>query len=92
MPKLFNLFGYSIFFWANEGDPIEPIHVHVALGAAQPNATKLWITEAGGVVIANNNSHIPMHTLNAIVDVLATHTDDIVSQWKILHGEPRYYC
>lgn len=30
VPSLFRLFGYVIFFWSNEGAPLEPVHVHVA--------------------------------------------------------------
>ena len=70
MPSLFRLFGYVIFFWSNEGAPLEPVHVHVAKGVPNANATKIWMTEAGGCIIANNNSKIPIRTLNAIVDVL----------------------
>ena len=70
MPSLFRLFGYVIFFWSNEGAPLEPVHVHVAKGVPNASATKIWITEAGGCIVANNNSKIPARTLSAIVDVL----------------------
>ena len=64
MPSLFRLFGYVVFFWSNEGNPLEPVHVHVAKGTPNANATKIWITEAGGTLLANNNSQIPQRTLS----------------------------
>lgn len=28
MPQVFKIGSYIIFFWINENDPLEPIHVH----------------------------------------------------------------
>lgn len=47
MPKLFSVGPYSIYFWSNENDPLEPIHVHISEGRATKNATKIWITSTG---------------------------------------------
>ena len=44
MPKFMELFGYNIYFWSNEGEPLEPLHVHVAKSITS-NATKIWITK-----------------------------------------------
>ena len=41
MPQIFKVGGYLVYFWTNENDPIEPIHVHIAEGVPTPNATKL---------------------------------------------------
>lgn len=30
MPQLFKLGSYWVYFWANENNPVEPIHVHVS--------------------------------------------------------------
>ena len=32
MPQVFKIGGYWVYFWANEGEPIEPVHVHIAYG------------------------------------------------------------
>ena len=48
MPQVFKVGSYWVYFWANENDPLEPIHVHVSQGAPSGNATKIWITKAGG--------------------------------------------
>ena len=51
MPQIFKVGSYLIYFWANENKPLEPIHVHVAEGRAGANATKLWITSTGRVIV-----------------------------------------
>ncbi len=40
MPTLFRQNGYRFFFYSNEGNPREPVHVHVMKGGAQ---AKIWI-------------------------------------------------
>ena len=40
MPKIFEWKGYKFFFYSNEGDPLEPCHVHVRKGA---NVAKFWV-------------------------------------------------
>lgn len=46
MPIVIRLKGYKIYFWVNEGQPIEPIHVHISK-IPQANATKLWLLSSG---------------------------------------------
>ena len=53
MPQVFKIGSYWVYFWANESDPQEPVHVHVSQGAPTGNATKIWITKAGGCYLAN---------------------------------------
>ncbi len=31
MPQVFRLGSYWVYFWTNEGKPLEPIHVHISL-------------------------------------------------------------
>jgi hypothetical protein len=26
MPKILDIFGYKVYFWSNENDPLEPVH------------------------------------------------------------------
>lgn len=30
MPQVFRIGSYWVYFWTNENEPLEPIHVHVA--------------------------------------------------------------
>ncbi len=50
MPQVFKVGSYWIYFWTNENDPLEPIHVHIAEGKPSENATKVWITSKGNHV------------------------------------------
>ena len=79
MPQVFKIGSYWVYFWANENDPLEPIHVHVSQGAPSSNATKIWITRAGGCILCNNNSIIPDR-------------EEVIAKWKNFFGEVRYFC
>ena len=59
MPRVFRIGPYTVYFWANEGDPLEPVHVHISEGIPSANATKVWITRAGKCYLCNNNSISP---------------------------------
>ena len=41
MPQVFKIGSYWVYFWSNENDPLEPIHVHVAQGSPTGNATAI---------------------------------------------------
>ena len=70
MPQVFKVGGYSVYFWSNEGDPMEPVHVHIIEGVPSSNATKAWITRTGKCLLCHNNSRIPDRTLRNILDVI----------------------
>ena len=59
MPQVFKIGSYWVYFWANENEPLEPIHVHVAQGAPSANATKIWITRAGKCYLSNSKQRTP---------------------------------
>ena len=44
MPQVFKVGSYWVYFWANENEPLEPIHVHVAQGCRPdgPRFTRVW--------------------------------------------------
>ena len=70
MPQIFRFGEYWIYFWTNESEPLEPVHIHVAKGAPKANATKIWITSTGNCLLCNNNSRIPNHTLRNIMRMI----------------------
>ena len=41
MPQVFKIGSYWVYFWANEGKPNEPVHVHISEGRPVENATKV---------------------------------------------------
>ncbi len=92
MPQLLRIGPYMIYFWSNENMPLEPVHVHIAEGRASADATKLWITSTGKVIICNNNSQIPERVLNKMIRIIEGNSGYIVDKWMEFFGEIKYYC
>lgn len=92
MPQIFKIGSYVVFFWIGEGNPIEPVHVHVSEGTPTANATKIWITKSGKTLLANNNSDIAAVTLRKLLRVIEANTDDICKKWYQYFGEISFYC
>ena len=61
MPNLLEICRYKIYFGSNEN--FEPIYVHISKGKPIASSTKVWLTKAGGCIVANNNSKIPKKDL-----------------------------
>lgn len=92
MPQVFKIGSYWVYFWANEGKPLEPIHVHIAEGRPQQNATKVWITSAGKCIVVDNISNIPQVALRNIVRIIEARSDEVKRKWFEYFGEIRYFC
>ena len=92
MPQVFKVGSYWVYFWANENDPLEPIHVHVSPGAPVPNATKIWITRRGKCLLCHNRSRIPERILRNIMDVIEARNDEVIQKWLEYFKEIDYYC
>ena len=84
MPQIFKIGSYTVYFWMNEGIPLEPVHVHVAKGIPSKNATKIWITKHGKCLLCNNNPKIPKKTLNTIIKISKPKAA-ILSNFGFLH-------
>ena len=92
MPQIFKVGSYLIYFWIGEGEPLEPVHVHVAEGYPSANATKFWITKSGNCLLANNSSRIPERKLRYIKDIIEARHQEIEQKWFAYFQEIRYYC
>ena len=92
MPQVFKIGSYWVYFWTNENQSLEPVHVHISEGKPVQNATKVWVTSSGKTLLANNNSNIPAVTLRNIMRILETRSDEIISKWIKYFGEAKYYC
>lgn len=92
MPNLFSVSGYKIFFWSD--DAKEPVHVHVSKGKPTPNSTKLWLTSAGGIIVAHNKSQIPAKELNELLEFIQAQFFLICAEWKrhFKTDEINFYC
>ncbi|MBN3009854.1 DUF4160 domain-containing protein [Ruthenibacterium lactatiformans] len=92
MPQIFRIGPYLIYFWTNEGVPLEPVHVHISEGIPSSNATKVWITKTGKCLLANNNSKIPTKTLRVVLSILEARSGEIIERWADYFGQPKYFC
>ena len=92
MPQVLRIGPYSVYFWSNEGKPLEPVHVHIAKGTPEPNATKIWITKTLHCFVCNNNSKIPSHVLNNLFAIIESRAFEIVGTWQERFGEISFYC
>lgn len=92
MPQVFKIGSYWVYFWSNENDPLEPVHVHVSQGSPTANATKIWITSAGRCYLCNNNSQIPARTLRNIMMIIEARSAEVVQKWIAFFGSASYYC
>ena len=92
MPRVFKFGKYIIYFWTNENRPLEPVHVHIAEGTQQANATKVWITSTGETLLCNNNSKIPDRALRNMMDMIEAQSNYIIDKWKEIFGEVKFYC
>ena len=75
MPVIFRHRGYRFFFYSNEGDPLEPLHVHVRKGEAE---AKIWLEPTVGVA---ESFGITGAELGDLLRVAAAHKDLIRRCW-----------
>lgn len=92
MPQVFKLGSYWVYFWTNENNPLEPIHVHISEGKPVPNATKIWITKEWRCSLANNNSKIPTVILNKLMRVIEARSTEIIEKWESYFNRITFYC
>lgn len=64
MPTVFREDGFRFFFYSNEGDPREPVHVHVMKGDA---VAKIWLRPFVAVVEAQGMDDKTARRVCAIV-------------------------
>ncbi len=92
MPQILRVGPYSLYFWSNESDPLEPVHIHISEGRASASATKLWITSTGKAMVCNNNSKIPENVLKKLVRIVEANSETIIEEWLNRFGEISYFC
>ena len=58
------------------------------------NSTKIWLTQNGGCILANNNAGIPQNDINYLLEIISAQYFIIVAKWK-QHFKVinvKYYC
>ena len=76
MPKVFILNGYRFHFFSNEGDPLEPCHIHIQKGS---NRSKYWIDP---LINLEYNYGYSAKELNEIHKIIEENVDIIRSKWN----------
>ena len=76
MPVVFRYKGYRFFFYSNEGDPREPLHIHVRRGGA---VAKLWLKPMPEIA---ESYGLAAHELRELLDVAIGHAHEIERYWN----------
>ena len=92
LPNLFTVSGYKVYFWSNENQ--EPDHVHISKGKPTPNSTKVWLTRTGGCILASNGSSISQEELDELMEIISAQFFLICAEWKkfFLTDELKFFC
>lgn len=75
MPTVFRLDGFRFFFYSNEGDPREPVHIHVRKGGGE---AKLWVEPEVSVA---QSAGFDARTLRRLVSMAEARSEEIVEAW-----------
>jgi len=75
MPVVFRLDGFRFFFYSNEGDPREPVHIHVEQGGDE---AKFWLWPE--VKIAYNDG-FDTRVLRKLAIIIEKRRDVIEKAW-----------
>ena len=75
MPTVFRHEGFRFFFYANEGNPQEPVHVHVEKNDLE---AKFWLRPEVSVAY---NDGFNAKTLGQLIAVIATNREQIIGAW-----------
>jgi len=75
MPKVFSWQGYRFHFFSNEGDPLEPCHIHVQ---KDKNRAKFWIEP---YIYLDYNYGFTSQELNRFRKVIEENKELIRSKW-----------
>lgn len=76
MPTVFRHGSFRFFFYSNEGDPREPIHIHVRDGNGE---AKFWI---GDDIVLARSSGYDARTLRRLSKIVDENRDLIEKMWN----------
>ena len=80
MPRVFEIDGYKFFFFSNEGNPLEPCHIHVRKSG---NLAKFWISDSATL---EENYGFSAAELSKIQKIANEHTKLIKEAWNELYN------
>ena len=73
--------GYRLFFFSNEGDPRERVHIHVMKGGAM---AKVWLEPA---IDLDSSFGFSSRDLRVIMDVVASERGGLIRAWHDYFGK-----
>ena len=76
MPTVFRYKGIRYYFFSNEGNPREPVHIHAERGDAE---AKFWLSPS--VHVASSDG-FDRRTLTELMKVVESHRDEIEGAWN----------
>ena len=76
MPVVFRWNGYRFHFFSNEGDPREPIHIHVTRA---PATAKFWLHSDVNVAY---NKGFRRQELSQLIVIVEARRDEIEGAWN----------
>jgi hypothetical protein len=76
MPKIFEWNGYKFFFFSNEGNPIEPCHIHVRKGSS---VAKFWVDPTISLAYSYEMNS---KELNLLISKIEENIDLIRRKWN----------
>ncbi|WP_426506213.1 DUF4160 domain-containing protein [Serratia proteamaculans] len=76
MPVIFRYKGYKFFFYSNEGEPLEPAHIHVRDAVAE---AKFWLTPE--VKLARNDG-FNTRVLKELTGTVEVHKRLFLEAWN----------
>ena len=65
MPVVFFFQGFKFFFFSNEGDPLEPVHIHVR---KERNLAKFWLEPDVQLAESYGFSAVELNRIRKIID------------------------
>lgn len=76
MPVVFRYKGIRFFFFSNEGNPLEPIHIHAESGDGE---AKIWLDPK--VAIASSAGY-NRKQLSQLIQLVEEHRSEIERAWN----------
>jgi hypothetical protein len=76
MPVVFRYQGFRFFFYSNEGNPREPVHIHVERAEIE---AKFWLLPS---VHVSYNDGYSARTLRELLKLVEANSERIVRAWN----------
>lgn len=81
MPIVLKYKGYTFFFFSNEGNPREPLHIHVRKGGAR---AKFWLDSHVGIAYSYG---MKSKELKELLTVIEENKELIERSWHEYFGD-----